>query len=307
MNQNFRLKSSYDGLNISMLVVAPKEKPKAILQLAHGMCGCKERFIPFMDYLAENGILCVASDHRGHGESVKVEADRGYMYSGGYKALVDDMKMVSDWAHKSNPELPLFLLGHSMGSLAARVYVKKYDYEISGLILCGSPSRNEMSYPAYHLAHLVSLLAHGRIRMKYIQRTVNRRYNKQFSSEGPMAWLCADPSVCKAFTEKPESNFAFTANASFALMSLFKETYSTRGWKLSNPEMPVYFISGDDDPCMLSEPVFHDSVSYMTSVGYRDVSSAIYSGMRHEVLNEIGKESVWQDILQHIILWSSTR
>ena len=303
MNQNLILKSSYDGLNISILVVAPEEKPKAILQLAHGMCGCKERFIPLMNYLADNGVLCIASDHRGHGSSIKVEGDRGYMYSGGYNALVDDMKMVSDWAHQTNPELPLFLLGHSMGSLAARVYVKKYDYEISGLILCGSPSRNVMSYPGYHLAHLVALFADGRIRMQFIQKIVNRRYNKQFADEGPMAWLCSDQAVCRTFAETPQTNFTFTANASFALMSLFKETYSTRGWKVANPDMPVYFISGNDDPSMLNEPVFHDSVSYMTAVGYKDVSSALYSGMRHEVLNEIGKEAVWQDILNHIFLW----
>lgn len=305
MNRNIKLKSSFDGLNIAVLAVDPDTKPVAVLHMAHGMCGYKERYLPFFSFLSQNGIVCVAEDHRGHGESVLSEKDRGYMYSGGYGAIVDDMKTVTDWAHESYPDLPVFLLGHSMGSLAARAFTKKYDNMLSGLILCGSPSRNDVSYPAYILARFISMFHDGRIRMSYLHNLINRRYNKAFSEEGPLAWLCSDRAVCKAYAENPTSDFTFTADASVALMGLFLETYSKHGWQVSNPELPIYFISGEDDPCMLGEPNFHDSVYNMVNVGYHDVTSAIYSGMRHEVLNEIGKETVWQDILKHLILWTA--
>lgn len=306
MNRNFKLNSAFDGLNIGVLLVSPETKPIAVLHLSHGMCGYKERYLPFMTYLSNNGIACVAEDHRGHGESVKTEGDRGYMYTGGSRAIVDDMKMVTDWAHEMYPGLPIFLLGHSMGSLAARAYTKKYDDSLTGLILCGSPSSTSISYPAYILAHFIAKFNDGRIRMTHLQDFMNKRYNKAFAAEGPLAWLCSDDAVCRAYAETPVSNFSFTADAALALMSLLKDTYSTRGWKLANPDLPIYFISGEDDPCMLGEANFHNSVHNMVDVGYNDVTSAIYSGMRHEVLNEIGKETVWQDILNHILIWLSS-
>jgi alpha-beta hydrolase superfamily lysophospholipase len=71
--------------------------------------------------------------------------------------------------------------------------------------------------------------------------------------------------------------------------------------------MPVYFISGADDPCMRNERSFHSSVQHMADLGYTDVTSALYSGMRHEVLNEIGKEMVWNDVLEHIRTWSDEK
>ena len=93
------LPSRIDGLGISVLVVRPEDKPKAVIQLAHGVCGCKERFLPFMEYMAHKGILCVAKDHRGHGESVRKTDDLGYMYDEGTDAMVEDMAQISRWIH----------------------------------------------------------------------------------------------------------------------------------------------------------------------------------------------------------------
>ena len=70
-----------------------------------------------------------------------------------------------------------------------------------------------------------------------------------------------------------------------------------------NPDVHIYFISGEDDPVMRGESGLHDSAIHMKMRGYSDVTSAIYSGMRHEVLNEVGKEEVWEDILEHIRSW----
>ena len=69
--ERYKITSTYDGLNISFSVARPKTTPKAVLQLIHGMCGCKERFEPVMEYMAARGVACIASDLRGHGESVK--------------------------------------------------------------------------------------------------------------------------------------------------------------------------------------------------------------------------------------------
>lgn len=280
---------------------------KAVLQLAHGMRGCKERYAPLMEYMAANGIACVANDHRGHGASVREAKDRGYMYSGGHEALVADMKMVTDWAHWAFPDLPLYLLGHSMGSLAARTYLKKYDTAITGLIVCGSPSWNPY-VPVWHpFIRLIARFKDGRIHMNIMSRLASFMYNRRFSSEGPDAWLCSDPDSRKAFADNPLCKYNFTANAVDALLNLMTETYSVQGWSVGNPDLPIYFISGADDPCMRSEACFHESAQLMADMGYKEVSSALFTGMRHELLNEVKKEMVWEDVLQHLEMWKNQK
>ena len=71
-------RSEADGLEISALCICPEQKPyRAIIQLVHGMCEHKERYIPFMEYLAEKGYVTVIHDHRGHGKSVRTRDDLG--------------------------------------------------------------------------------------------------------------------------------------------------------------------------------------------------------------------------------------
>ena len=294
----FTLISESDSVPISVMACLPEDKkPEAFLQIAHGMCGCKERFLPFMKYMADHGIACVANDHRGHGASVRSEDDLGFMYDGGGEALVDDMVRVTSWIHKSFPDIPVCLLGHSMGSMAARVYAQKYDDLIDGLILSGIPSWNPFSYIAYLLTGAVSFLGGGRIRPAFISDLVSGLYNRRFSSEGPRAWTCSDPAVRRAFAKNPRCNYVFTMNGMHGLMALMIMSYKNYGWDVHNPEMPVFFISGEDDPCKRNEDMFHKAALDMCRHGYHNVTSALYGGMRHEILNEKEKESFWKDIL----------
>lgn len=294
------IKSRYDNLKISVAIYRPEGKPKAVLQFVHGMCGCKERFAPVMDYLSDNGIACIASDHRGHGESVKSMSDLGYFYSGGYKALVDDLRVVTRWGLEEFPGIPYYLLGHSMGSLAARIYTKEDDSDLSGLIICGSPSWNPMSVLGRFFTGLMCMAGFGHSRPGFLQNMTSDSYNRRFVSEGPQAWTCSDPEVRKSFRENPLCNFRFTMNGANNLMKMMGKTYDTKNWKVSHPMMPILFLSGSDDPCMISEKKFHKAALAMVKAGYRNVSSTLYPGMRHEVLNEIGKQDVWNEILHFI-------
>ena len=87
-----------------------------------------------------------------------------------------------------------------------------------------------------------------------------------------------------------------TVDCTLTLLKMMKETYSKKGWNVHNPALPILFISGGDDPCLINLKRFHHSAGFMNTVGYNNVSSIIYLGMRHEVLNEIGKEDIWQEI-----------
>lgn len=138
--------SKADGLEISCLAVVPElgrdEKYKGIIQIVHGMSEYKERYLPFMEYMAERKYVSVIHDHRGHGKSVRSKEDLGYMYGGGADAMLQDIHTVNCLIRDHFPELPLILFGHSMGSLAVRAYAAHHDGCMDMLIVCGSPSYN---------------------------------------------------------------------------------------------------------------------------------------------------------------------
>ena len=300
MVSEMSLRSRVDDLPISIVVVRPDQEPRAVLQLAHGVCGCKERFMPLMQFMADNGVVCVAGDHRGHGDSVRDASDLGYMYEGGYMALVDDMRMITDWAHRTFPAIPIYLLGHSMGSMAARIYTKYDDSAIDGLILTGSPSWDRMSFVGRALAAFVCMIGLSHARMPWAQELTSDKYNRPFRKEGPQAWICSDPQVCKVFRDNSKCNFSLTANGSYNLMSMMAETYNKDKWVVSNADLPIIFISGADDPVMGSIDRLHRSAQNICDRGYTNVTSVLFPGMRHEVLNEIGKEYVWKEILSFV-------
>ena len=302
MVNEFTLISRVDALPISVVVVRPENEPKAVLQLAHGMCGCKERFLQMMQYMADHGVACVAGDHRGHGGSIRSMDDLGYMYEGGYRALVDDMRMITEWARNEFPSLPLCLLGHSMGSMAARVYTKYDDSNIDGLIVVGSPGWNPLSSFGRSLTWFLCRVGFSRHRMRLSQSMASFQYNLRFISEGRQAWTCSDPQVRQSFADNPLCNFSFTANASYNLLSLMWETYRKDRWAVTNSSLPIVFLSGTDDPTISSERKFHNAAQNICDRGYLDVTSVLYPAMRHEILNEIGKEMVWDEILDFLKL-----
>ena len=143
MKYESSFKSEADGLEISVMALMPDKKPyRAVVQLVHGMSEHKERYIPFMQYLAKLGYVVVIHDHRGHGKSVKHQDDLGFTYGGGAQAMLQDIRTVNRKIHAYYPELPLILMGHSMGSLAVRAFVAEHDSCVDMLIVCGSPSYN---------------------------------------------------------------------------------------------------------------------------------------------------------------------
>ena len=296
--QELYIESKFDGLPISVLEVVPDGKPRAVAYLVHGLCGCKERFLPFIDYLTSNGVICVAGDLRGHGDSILKEDDRGYMYRGGAEAIVQDMDSVVDYIHEHYDGLRLVLLGHSMGSLAARAYMNFHNARVDALVICGSPSANPLTPLAYMFLKGLCKIGYDRRRIVYIQKFISGRYNRRFRHEGSLAWTCSDSESRRALAEDPRCNYTITADCAAALMELFHDTYSVQGLIPDKPAMPVVFLSGDDDPCMVSHAKFLDAMDCMRAKGYTSVSCHTYAGMRHEILNEINRGEVWEDILR---------
>lgn len=300
--KSLKLKASADDLSLAVLVSEPEGSPKGVFQIVHGMCEHKERYVPFMEYLSAHGYVCVIHDHRGHGESVKTPDDLGFMYKGGWRATVEDVRVVSDWAKSQYPSLKHILLGHSMGSMVVRSFTKRYDGMIDTLFVCGCPSDNPAKSAGKFLADCFALFAGGHSRPKILQKLSFGSFNAPFAQEGyPVAWVCSDKQTLEEYHSDPLCMFQFTANGFSNLTALMKDCYSRKGWKVINPELPVHFISGAEDPCLVSEKAIGKAVDLMKQVGYKNTDLKLYEGMRHEILNETGKRQVWDDILARLV------
>ena len=283
-------------LQLQAAVIAP-ENPKAVVVFVHGMAEHKERYYPFMTYLSEQGFACVIYDQRGHGATAVNPDDLGYFGKDGVKKLVEDTRTVIHWARKQYAGLKLFLLGHSMGSMVVRCYTKKYDREIDGLVVCGSPSNNPVAGLGILVTHVFQLFKGERHRSKTVALMMFGPHVKKFKDEGiHNAWLSTNKVNVQEYNDDPLCGFKFTLNGYRVVMQLIRETYSSKGWAVRNPEMPVHFLAGSEDPCIITRKDFDKAVDFFRDRGYKKVSAKVYTGMRHEVLNELGKESVWEDV-----------
>lgn len=293
---HFTFLSAQDGLSLDALLLTPPH-PKAVLQIAHGMCEHKERYVPFMEYMSRSGFACVIHDHRGHGKSIRRPEDLGYFYENGGAALVEDLYQLTKESKQKFPNLPYFLFGHSMGSLAVRCYAKKYDKAINGLVICGCPSNNPMAGMGLMLDKILQKFKGPHARSRIVDTLFSQSFEKPFRKERRQhAWVCSDSKVVEAYNSDPLCSFTFTLNGYESLLWLVRNTYSTQGWAVENPSLPILFLSGENDPCMLSKEKFQEAVSLMQKLGYRNVSHRLYPGMRHEILNESGKEKVYADV-----------
>lgn len=291
-------RSEADGLRISELSICPEELPyKGVLQIVHGMSENKERYEPFMEYMAALGYVTVIHDHRGHGQSVRSGDDLGYMYGGGADAMLADIRTVNRDIREKFPDLPLILMGHSMGSLAVRAFAAEHDDCMDMLIICGSPSNQKARVIGNIIANVEGHILGMRHKSRILEFLAFGSFSLKFRGEGNKnAWICSDPEVYEVYSDSELCGFTFTDDAYLALFQLMKRAYDVKHWKCTNPDLPVLFISGAEDPCLGNVRKFADAVQNMRCVGYRDVKGKLYRGMRHEILNEKNKEKVYHDI-----------
>lgn len=295
------IKSNHDGLELGLTIIRPDQPPRSILQIVHGMAEHRRRYYDFMEFCAKQGLVTIIHDHRGHGDSIQNHQDIGYFYHNGAQGMINDVHQVTEYIRTQYPDLPLTLLGHSMGSLVVRCYLKQYDQDIDRLIVCGSPSKNLAVRAGRALVRTLKLFRGDHYRSNLVSNLFNRNFSKRFPNEGSInSWIVSDPAVVAAYDADEKSGFNFTLNGYENLLTLSLMTYSKHGWQLHHPDLPILFIAGADDPCIISHKDFQKAVSFMNKVGYRDVESKLYPGMRHEILNERDKQLVWDDVTSWI-------
>lgn len=294
--KTYSFESKFDHVPIHGVCMIP-EKPIAILQMVHGMCEHKNRYLSFMRTMAEKGYITVMHDNRGHGESVKQQDDIGYCYDAMEAGLVADVYKVSQQMKKEYPGLPLILYGHSMGSLITRTYLRNHDSVIDGLIVSGCPSYNDMVPLALWMVRCMSKILGVRHRSPMLQKMVLGGFESRFKNEGRKnAWLAVKESVAEEFCKDPLCMFTYTLNGFETLLNLEYITYRAIGYQMENEKLPILFASGMDDPCYINEHRWKQAIDRMLQLGYQDVREIRYENMRHEIHNEDGNDQVFDDL-----------
>ncbi len=290
-----------DGKEIYTKKWFSKEKPRAILQIAHGMAEHIERYSDFASFLTEKKIYVYGNDHRGHGKTEKREEDRGYFGDGkNFFTLVEDMNTLTGIIKNDYPDCPVFLLGHSMGSFLSRFYIQKFGGSINGVIFSGTGG-----HPGF-LGKIGVRLA-SREAKKHGRRTpslrLNRltfgRYNRSVKlGRTDFDWLSRDDEQVDKYINDPLCGGVFTAGFFEDFISALNQLYDN-DQKIPK-ELPVLFLSGDRDPVGKFTIGVLESFHRLQKAGLKKVSFKFYPGARHEILNEINKDEVYGDILYWI-------
>ena len=174
-------KSANGVSHVTYYIMVPEGvEAHGIVQLSHGMCEYFSRYTAFAKYLCGLGFIVCGNDHIGHGASVSRTADLGFFAKrDGWKYLVEDVKQLTDLMQRRYPDLPYFLLGHSMGSLVARLYLTDYGEKLSGCILIGTVGPNPGAISAAHLADSVARTRGVTYRSGFLSDIAFKGYNRK--------------------------------------------------------------------------------------------------------------------------------
>lgn len=292
-----RLQANCDGLPLEVMTVVPDSAPRAVLVINHGMCEHKERYLWFMQQMTEEGYACVIADMRGHGESVHSKEELGYFNSTDTGGVVLDLHQIIYFAKEKYPGLPVVLMGHSMGSLVVRAYLKAHDFDLAAVILCGAPCKNTAAKLGYLLTRIMSLGKGSHRRSRLLYQMALGGYDKAFQKEGKHnAWLSVDKKNCEEYETDRLCGVPFTVDGYRTLTGLVSEVFEKKGWDITDPQLPILLIGGSDDPVIGDVRGFRHTVHFLRGRGYTNVRGKLYAGYRHEILNDGCREQVVHDL-----------
>ncbi|MBF0658411.1 alpha/beta hydrolase [Psychrobacter sp. NG25] len=280
-----------------------KTEVKATLLIVHGMAEHSGRYAEFAQFLADHGIAVATYDHLGHGQTVKTEADLGFFGDEHpVQSLLKDVIIMADTLKNRHPDVPHFVLGHSMGSFIIRNVLKHHAGTFSGAILMGTADANPLTkvlLPVNKILAKVASRKQNPVFAKVMNKVLNSKLEDRISSS-EFAWLTEDPAAIEIYEADPLTGFDFTNNGFMTLFSLM-ETGLNKNWATTIAKnFPMLFISGEDDPIGDMGHGIRKIVTRLNKKNFSNVDIQLYPNMRHEPLHEKDHEIVYQDILEWI-------
>ena len=296
--EGFTFKAA-DGVVIHGSRWIPAEKTvKSILIINHGMAEHIRRYNDFALFLNDKGIAVWGEDHRGHGRTAGEESNLGYFAdSGGWMKVVEDIRTLFLLIREENPDIPVFMMGHSMGSFLTRHYLSLYgDDRLAGAIISGT------GYTPGTLASVGSLIANFEIRTKgprnrskVLDNMSFGSFNKPFKTEGSSGfeWLSRDREQVQIYTRDPLCGFICTSGHFKDLFSGVKIINSLNAFQNTTDKLPLLMISGGRDPVGDNGRGVRKVYDLYRKTGERDITLHLLPEGRHECLNEINKTEVY--------------
>ena len=288
-----------DGTRLHVNRWLPDGAPRAIVQIAHGMAEHSERYARFAQQLAGAGYAVYANDHRGHGKTARQARDECYYADqNGFETVVQDLHRVTVTARTEQPGLPLFLVGHSMGSFLSRSYAATFGYELTGLVLIGTAGDlGILTVVGRYLAQFEGLFAADVRRARssaglpWGSTTTAGTRRVRSSTGSPVTrrrWTSTWPTRSAA-TSSPAVSMPTCSAAS-------NRSTPTRPFRVPK-DLPIHLVSGSLDPVgNYGKGVVQVAEQYIRH-GVSDVTTVLWDDARHEVLNETNRDDVTEELL----------
>ncbi len=273
------------------------EDPRIAVQLTHGMAEYIDRYADFAMFLAQNGVLVYGQDHASHGKSRKPEQPRGYFGpSGGWDALITDMRTLLSLVKADYPALPYILFGHSMGSFLARAYAGRHGSDFDAYIFSGTAGKNPVLGIGKLLARREIKKTGGGTPSKTLYAMSFGAYNNAFRPNRTLCdWLTRDEAVIDKYIADEDCGFPFTACGMLDLFDGLGEI-SSADWAARVPDKPILLMSGDMDPVGNRGKGVKQVFGWLNRSRHKP-ELKLYPGGRHEMLNETNRLEAYGDVL----------
>ncbi len=294
--------TSFDGEEIFYYNWKIKEENsiKGVVQISHGVGEHAGRYKWIAKKLRKHGYEVYANDHRIHGKSAKSNDYLGFYDGEDYFAdAILDMYTLTKIIKKEHPTKKIILLGHSMGSLLSRQYITEFGKEIDFLILSGTASfMKGLGSFGMMSAQFLSKLNGKHRSNELLKNLFFNQFNKKFKpNRTKVDWISSDENQVDKFEKDPLRIEDFSLSVFLDILKGSKKISKFQTFENTPKEISIYIFSGDKDPVgEMGKGVKKVAKNYKKA-GVHDVTLKLYKGGRHEMLNEVNRKEVQQDLL----------
>ncbi|MDB5028690.1 MAG: Lysophospholipase [Candidatus Eremiobacteraeota bacterium] len=285
-----------DGVELVVDAALPDGAPNGIVLIAHGMAEHAARYARFGGDLAARGYASYAPDLRGHGRTAGGDANLGWAGPDGWNAMLRDLARLAEVARERHPGAPLFLLGHSMGSVLAQRFAQLHGAQLRGLILSGTFGAAP-NIGAGIAALRALAVVRGDRAPSSLQRSMFAGFNKQFPQRTGFEWLSRDDEAVQRYVDDPRCGFTFSNRLLLDMLRGYVEAWNGGNERALPTGLPVLLFSGALDPVGRNTEAVEQLAQRYRALGLRDVQVTFYPGGRHEMLNETNRDEVVTDVL----------
>lgn len=266
-----------------------------VIQIIHGMGEHGGRYEDFGCFMARNGYVVYCFDQRKHGESVKNPNEMGIFDDDEWADLIGDVNLIQDEIISREKVDRIMMLGHSMGSMVLRDFLIEYGNRVDKAVIMGTPAINPiLNYPGIVLSRILELFT-GTSRSGLLSALSTGSYQRPYQPEiTGKEWLSRDVDFQNKCCQDPLAGFHYSPRFYHQLLKGFNHANNNI---TKSPDIPMLFISGDQDVCggMGKGPL--KAYEKYVKAGY-NCKLDLIPGFRHEVLNEIGNSTAYETILK---------